>query len=172
VVGWSFGGEIALALAVRHPSVARAIVTSGADAGSAHAVQADPAIVRKLYDPKTPPAELLGFLFPKGAPGVDAYVSDYLGSEQEAVPDATVKRQLAAEQAFVADSSVYDRLPSIAVPVLITNGTEDVLVPVQNARILAARIPNAKLKLYPRAGHGMLLQDATAFAAAVRAFLG
>ncbi|MGZ4242015.1 MAG: alpha/beta fold hydrolase, partial [Actinomycetota bacterium] len=171
VLGWSFGGEVALALAVLHPGVARAVVTSGADAGSAHAVQADPAVVAKLYDPKTPPAELLGFLFPKGAPGADAYVSDYLATDQETVPDAALQRELAAERAFVGDARVYEGLPSIAVPVLVTNGTEDVLVPVANARILASRIPGARLQLFAHAGHGMLLQDAPGFAAAVRSFL-
>jgi pimeloyl-ACP methyl ester carboxylesterase len=171
VLGWSFGGEIALALAVNHPEVARALVTSGADAGSAHAVQADPATIRKLYDPKTPPAQLLGLLFPKGAPGISEYIGDYLGTEQEDVRPETLQRQLAAEEAFAADSSVFDHLGDLTIPVLVTNGTEDVLVPVANARILADRIPRAQLMLFTQAGHGMLLQDAARFAAAVRVFL-
>jgi pimeloyl-ACP methyl ester carboxylesterase len=37
---------------------------------------------------------------------------------------------------------------------LVQTGTEDVLVPPGNSRILADRIPNARLIEYPGAAHG------------------
>ena len=47
----------------------------------------------------------------------------------------------------------YDRLPQIAAPTLVIHGETDRLVPSQNAKILAERIPGAKLALLPEAGH-------------------
>jgi pimeloyl-ACP methyl ester carboxylesterase len=47
----------------------------------------------------------------------------------------------------------YDRLPRISAPTLVLHGATDRLVPPQNARIIADRIPGARLVLIPRAGH-------------------
>lgn len=48
-----------------------------------------------------------------------------------------------------------DRLSKIEVPTLILAGSEDVLVPVGNAHILAERIPHAELEEIPGAGHAI-----------------
>ena len=47
----------------------------------------------------------------------------------------------------------YDRLPQIAAPTLVINGAEDALLPAENSRIMAQRIPGAELVLFPEAGH-------------------
>jgi pimeloyl-ACP methyl ester carboxylesterase len=47
----------------------------------------------------------------------------------------------------------YDRLPQIAAPTLVIHGETDRLVPPDNAKILAERIPGAKLAMLPKAGH-------------------
>ncbi len=52
----------------------------------------------------------------------------------------------------------YRRLARIHVPTLILHGAEDRLVPVENGRVLASRIPNARLEILPDAGH-ILITD-------------
>ncbi len=47
----------------------------------------------------------------------------------------------------------YRRLPSIQVPTLVVHGDEDHLIPPENGRIIAARIPGARFELIPQAGH-------------------
>jgi 3-oxoadipate enol-lactonase len=47
----------------------------------------------------------------------------------------------------------YDRLPQITAPTLVIHGENDLLVPPGNAKILADRIPNAKLVILPHASH-------------------
>jgi pimeloyl-ACP methyl ester carboxylesterase len=47
----------------------------------------------------------------------------------------------------------YERLHHIAVPTLVMHGTEDAVIDVENARILAERIPNSELVLLEGAGH-------------------
>ena len=56
-------------------------------------------------------------------------------------------------------------------PTLIADGTDDQIVPVTNAHILARLVPQSKLVLYPDAGHGFLFQDWTRFASLVESFL-
>ena len=44
-------------------------------------------------------------------------------------------------------------LPGIAVPVLVVAGEEDALIPPAESEAMAAALPNARLVLYPGAGH-------------------
>lgn len=54
--------------------------------------------------------------------------------------------------------SSYRRLPRIRVPTLVMHGEEDHLLPPHNGRVVASRIPGARFKLLPKAGH-MLTTD-------------
>jgi pimeloyl-ACP methyl ester carboxylesterase len=54
--------------------------------------------------------------------------------------------------------SSFRRLPRISVPTLVTHGAEDRLIPPQNGRVVASRIPGAKFYLIPGAGH-ILMTD-------------
>ena len=47
----------------------------------------------------------------------------------------------------------YDRLPRIAAPTLVIHGESDRLVPPANGKVIAGRIPGAKLVMLPKAGH-------------------
>jgi 3-oxoadipate enol-lactonase len=47
----------------------------------------------------------------------------------------------------------YSRLPQIAAPTLVIHGESDQLVPAANGKLVAGRIPNAKLVVIPRASH-------------------
>ena len=49
--------------------------------------------------------------------------------------------------------SSYLRLPSIQVPTLVVHGESDRLVPPENGRVVAARIPGARFQLIRDAGH-------------------
>ncbi|MCC6043208.1 MAG: alpha/beta hydrolase, partial [Candidatus Verstraetearchaeota archaeon] len=49
----------------------------------------------------------------------------------------------------------YDRLPQIRAPTLIVHGKKDILLPVENATIMAQRIPNARVIILENSGHGL-----------------
>ncbi|MBV8553495.1 MAG: alpha/beta fold hydrolase [Acidobacteriaceae bacterium] len=49
--------------------------------------------------------------------------------------------------------SSYLRLPRLRVPTLVVHGDEDCLIPPQNGRVVAARIPGAGFRLVSKAGH-------------------
>ena len=54
--------------------------------------------------------------------------------------------------------SSYRRLPSIKAPTLVVHGADDHILPPQNGRIVASRIPGARFVLIPQAGH-ILMTD-------------
>ncbi|WSJ44724.1 alpha/beta hydrolase [Streptomyces sp. NBC_01317] len=72
----------------------------------------------------------------------------------------------------VPDESRLARLAHIVQPTLVANGDNDRVVPTENSYRLARLIPNAKLSIYPDAGHGFLSQYPAEFGAEVNAFLG
>ncbi len=170
LVGWSMGGEIGLTLAEQEPSMLGALVTTGGDAGSAHTVPPPPGLVRKLADPKTGTKVFLELLFPPTAAGSAAsarFVRGYESVPQEKVSARTLKRQEAAEEAFLRYTGTWRGLPGITTPTLLTNGALDRGVPPINARRMHARIPGSTLTVYAGAAHGMLFQDAERFAAQI-----
>jgi pimeloyl-ACP methyl ester carboxylesterase len=56
-----------------------------------------------------------------------------------------------------------DRLSSLKVPILITTGDDDPLVPPQNSLILKELLPGSKLYLFPNRRHGFFIEEAIKF---------
>lgn len=143
VYGQSFGGMVALELALTRPRRVRSLVLACTHAGHPHAVRVDERGVpkgepwRALYAPA----------FPDAHPD---HVADDLRSGSRTPPHPTgQRRQWEAVQSWDA----FDRLPTVAVPTLVLHGTEDRLVAPANAQILADRIPGAELVWIEGAGH-------------------
>jgi pimeloyl-ACP methyl ester carboxylesterase len=66
---------------------------------------------------------------------------------------------------------VADRLTPIRAPTLVIHGDVDPLVPVENGRLLAERIPGARLIVYTGVGHIPEVEVADRFNQDVTAFL-
>lgn len=75
------------------------------------------------------------------------------------------------QQGAVASWSSYDRLGEIAIPTLVLCGADDGMVPPENSRQIAARIPGARLELIPQCGHLPMLEQPEAVARLVLDFL-
>jgi pimeloyl-ACP methyl ester carboxylesterase len=173
LVGWSMGGEIGLTLAEQKPSMLGALVSTGGDAGSSHTVPPPPGLVRELANPKASTSVFLDLLFPPTSAGGAAtarFVHGFESIPQEKVSPRTLKRQEAAEEAFLRYKGTWRGLPGITTPTLLTNGALDRGVPPVNARRMHAHIPGSSLSIYAGAAHGMLFQDAERFAAEVATF--
>lgn len=55
-------------------------------------------------------------------------------------------------------------LSQIQQPTLVVNGDNDIIVPTEHSYTLAKEISNAKLVIYPDAGHGAIFQEYEKFA--------
>jgi pimeloyl-ACP methyl ester carboxylesterase len=161
VVGWSTGGEIALTMAVRHPVKLSALVTSGGTAGGPTTVGPSAKAEAAFRSGSSSGlGGLLGSLFPASArPAMLAYVAGLLTIPPETVSSQISRRQEKAEVLYARTNATYDGLPRIKVPALITNGALDGMVPPGNARLIASRIPHARLVIFRGAAHMMMFQD-------------
>jgi pimeloyl-ACP methyl ester carboxylesterase len=140
--GQSFGGMVAIETALTNPDRVRSLVLACTNAGPARASHSEARAA------KSRPYELLySVRFAREHP--DHVAEDLrVGSETPQQPHAR-RRQWEAIQSWDA----WDRIVAIACPTLIVHGTDDRLVPVENARRMAAGIPGAKLVLLEGAGH-------------------
>ena len=73
---------------------------------------------------------------------------------ERVAPPPTPERFIAELRATLDPSSfVTDRLPSIAAPALVLGGGRDAVVPVAATRLVAERLPAARLEIDPECGH-------------------
>ena len=90
-------------------------------------------------------------------------------------PDATQETIMAQLQAILSwgqpDNEFKEKLRTIDIPVLVVNGTNDIVVPTINSYHLVQYLPNAKLSLYPDANHGAIFQYHDLFLEEVIPFL-
>lgn len=173
ILGWSMGGMIAQALAVRHPGQVGRLVLAATQAGTGHSLPIPPDAASALDS--TNPAVVLSVLFPADqttaarayAAGIVQYPDFYQ------VPSSIKEAQTAAIQQWMAgDDPAGRQVGRIHVPVLVADGTADELDPTANAAILADSLRRARVVLYPDAGHAFLFQDAAEFIPTMDRFLG
>jgi len=174
VFGMSMGGMIAQELVLRHPDRVQALILGGTMAGGLGAVMAGPQLMQQWARLATmPPAQAveagLTFLYSDEflSQNKDRLVQRALQTVHLMPPPYALQRQAMAVIGFNA----YDRLQDIRSPTLVLTGTADKIVPAENSRVLAGRIPGATLLEFPGAGHGFLVEKAAETNAAVLGFL-
>ncbi|MFI9272181.1 alpha/beta fold hydrolase [Kitasatospora sp. NPDC052896] len=172
VLGWSMGGMIAQALAVRHPGQVGRLVLTATQAGTGRSLPVPPAAAAALNSPI--PAVELSVLFPGDqtaaarayAGGILQYPNFYRAS------DVVKNAQTGAVQQWMAGAEPAGRqVGRIRTPILVADGTLDALDPTANDVILTHSLRRAGLALYPDAGHAFLFQDAAEFVPAVDRFV-
>ncbi len=178
-LGFSLGGYVAQELVLLRPRLVRRLVLAGTAPQGGPDLHRWSEDVYALATPDEPTAEDLLSLFFSGSEQSRAKGMESIGRlfQREVDRDqptdlATRDAQLAAITAWgIPDESRLNRLAGITQPTLVANGDNDTMMHTQNSRLLAQRLPNAHLRIYPDAGHGFLNQYPKLFAGDVHAFL-
>jgi pimeloyl-ACP methyl ester carboxylesterase len=83
-------------------------------------------------------------------------------------PEETITAHITACYAYYNEGVEVERIEA---PALVVHGDADLIVPVENGRALAQRLPNARYVELPGRGHNLMLEDPELFNGIVLDFL-
>jgi len=175
--GFSLGGFVAQAIARAEPQLVGRLVLTGTGPAGGEGIDrvlaaSMPKILRAALTSKDPKH----YLFFSGSSAGKAAARSYLERLKARRHDRDKRVSLRARAAQVKAIHAWGRqqpwdLTAIRQPVLVANGDDDVMVPTGNSHELARRLPDARLRIYPDAGHGGVFQYHEQFVEEVLSFL-
>ena len=179
IVAHSMGGLVAQEVTLARPDLVRRLVLVGTGPRGGEGIGALPAWVAELFTRKYEQQEdmWLPILFAptqSSQAAGRAYVERILTRADRDTPVSgqSIAAQSAALAAYgAAKDPGYAHLKGLRLPVLVANGSDDIVIPTINSYILQQFLPNAELILYPDANHGSHFQYPGLFARHTRMFL-
>jgi poly(3-hydroxyalkanoate) depolymerase len=164
VLGYSFGGALAQEMARRHPERVRRLILGVTTFGFG-GLPARPSVYVHMVQPaRYHSSRYLEWVAPRiygGRAGRHVPASKsgagILAEARLARPPSTIGylSQLAALYGWTS----LPWLHTLEMPVLVMAGDDDPIIPLLNARILACRIPGARLQIVRGGGHLFLLDE-------------
>lgn len=172
VVANSFGGSLALALAIHHPERVRRIVLVNATGAPMPLTEG----LDKVwgYTPSIEAMEeLLGlFAYDTSLVSPDLARLRYEASIRPGVQESFAQMFPAPrQQALDAITHDPDDISRIPHPTLLVHGREDRVIPMSSSLTLLALIPHAQLHVFGECGHWTQIEHAEAVTGLIRDFL-
>jgi len=171
VLGFSMGGYVALTLALAQPARVRSLVLAGTGAGGPGRVPRPPEVRAAFAEAwGLEPAEFGRRTLPHAlAPGWPERNPERI----EEILAARLERPTSYEAISAHAEACYGfyragvEVERIQAPALVVHGDADRIIPVENGRMLASRLPSAEYVELPGRGHDLMLEDPEAFSRAV-----
>jgi pimeloyl-ACP methyl ester carboxylesterase len=158
ILGESFGGTVALSFALRYPEMLERliVVNSFARFPGRLRIKLAGLLAGALPFRALRPARMAASLLGLYLDGVSRDDRKRFFQAIRSVEGESYARRLK----LIAELDHERRLNEIQTPTLFIAGEGDLLVPsAREARSMAARMPNAQVKVIPRAGHACLMGD-------------
>ena len=175
IVGLSMGGYVALTLALERPELVQSLVLAGTGAGGPNRVRRPPEVAAAFTAALRLPYEefarrTMPYTFSPGwtEANPERFEEILALRLERPTPYSTIEAHAEACYAFYGPGCEVER---IGAPALVIHGTDDLIVPVENGRRLAARLPNAEYVELADRGHNLPLEDPATFARLVDDFL-
>jgi pimeloyl-ACP methyl ester carboxylesterase len=164
VYGISMGGAVGQWMGIDHADRIGALVLGCSSPGKAHGVRRSAEVQALLAQPDQ--LKVMDTFFSRRWA-----LPRFFISMRESVkhPMPAYAEQLHANASREHDT--WERLPTIKAPTLILHGSDDQVVPVANARLLAERIPGAEIFLVPRGRHLFFIEFQSKVNPVVKQFL-
>jgi 3-oxoadipate enol-lactonase len=156
VFGTSMGGQVAQAVALRHPALVLRLILGCTTPGGPHAVPVRRDALDFAYTMEPLSAEERARRLAEVA-----FSPVWLAEHPEvvgALVQARRERPLDLDalsrrlEAFLVHDT-FDALPGLRAPTLVVTGSPDALIPEANSRLLAEHLPQASLTILQPAGH-------------------
>jgi pimeloyl-ACP methyl ester carboxylesterase len=151
--GVSMGGMIAQEFALQYPTRVRSLILGCTAAGGPTAVRADAEATQMLMTREKMTPE-------QAAEAPVPFIYDAATPRERIDEDISIRRPwfprpeaYAAQLQGIIAWEAYSRLSRITAPTLVIHGENDRLVPPGNGKLIADRIPGAKLVMIPHASH-------------------
>jgi pimeloyl-ACP methyl ester carboxylesterase len=156
VMGISMGGMIAQELALAHPGLVRTLTLGCTYCGGEGSALAPPEVIGKLSE-----AMFSGDRARALRVGWEANVSPGFAADEAAwarFSEIAERRAVAVEVVMaqmqaIAAHDTRARLGELQMPVQVVHGEADQMLPVQNGRLIASLIPDARLEVLEGVGH-------------------
>jgi pimeloyl-ACP methyl ester carboxylesterase len=170
--GFSMGGFVAQQIAVDRPELARRLILVGTGPRAGEGMAELDADVAPLFGKVYESQDLMWlpiFFSPSDesqAAGKSFLERVRARTDDRDVPvsEVTVIAHLtAAHEWGVPSAGGFDYLRGIEHPILVVNGSNDIVVATVNSYILQQNLPNAELILFPDSNHGSHFQFADTF---------
>jgi pimeloyl-ACP methyl ester carboxylesterase len=169
--GVSMGGMVAQEFALQYPKRVRSLILGCTAAGGPTVVRAkleatQMLMARDKMSPEEAAEAAVPFIYDSPTPR--GRIDEDLAIRRPWFPrPAAYVAQLQGILAWEA----YSRLSGITAPTLVIHGEQDRLVPPGNGKLIAERIPEAKLIMIPHASHLFLTDQTEAAQSAILEFL-
>ncbi len=175
LLGFSMGGYVALTLALADPALVRSLVLVGTGGGGPGRVPRPRHVADRFTAALGLPHEEFArrtmpyTLAPGWSEAQAERYEKFLATRLELpTPYETLEAHAAACYGFYAADCAAEQLD---LPALVVHGDEDLIVPVENGRRLAERLPRAEYVELAGRGHHVMLEAPDELAALVDGFL-
>ena len=156
VLGISMGGMVAQELALRHPERIRTLAIGcsypGGE-GSALAPQSTLERIQGGWASGDREQALRAMWEVNVSEGVAADADVFAKFRESALALAVPIPVIMGQMQAIGGHDTLARLTSVTAPTLVIHGTADAMLPVQNGRLIAEAIPNARLEIFDGVGH-------------------
>jgi 3-oxoadipate enol-lactonase len=175
VVGLSMGGYVAMTIALSRPEAVRSLLLAGTGAGGSDRVPRPKYVADAFTWALRLPYEeyarrTMPYTFAEGwmERNPERFEEILAARLENPTPYSTIDAHAQACYAFYRAGCAVE---GIVAPTLVVHGSEDLIVPAENGRMLAARIPGARYVELPGRGHNLPLEEPDTFAELVREFI-